>query len=212
MRPGRILQGGNGRVGRGRGGPKARWGLGNSVEVAHPHVERRRNGAEQHRRRRAVRGQGERCPPVLAPTAAVDDSPELAGDQLGAVADPQHRHPDLVHLGIEQRRARNVDGLGPTRQDDPGRRAGSQLGGGDACGARSRCTRAPLAPAGRSAGRTEPRSRRRERGWKCCPGRSTFGPKGVGPNGPSRCPATAGGPCPRSAERGRPSPRPSGTP
>ena len=65
--------------------------------------------------------------------------------------------------GSIDRRALDVDALRAAAEDDAGRRAGGQLGGGDRVAARSRCRRAPRGPAGRSAARTGRRSRRRGR-------------------------------------------------
>ncbi len=129
--PGRVLQGGDRHVSGRRGGPEAGRGDGDPVEMAHPHVELGRHRAEQHRRRGPARRERQGGAPVLAAPAVVDDAAELAGDQLGAVADAEHRHPGLVDGGIEERGAGDVDGLGAAGQDHARRPEGGHLVGPD---------------------------------------------------------------------------------
>ncbi len=43
---------------------------------------------------------------VLAPPGAGDLAAELLGDELGAVADAEHRHAELVDAGVDDGRAR----------------------------------------------------------------------------------------------------------
>ena len=83
-------------------------------------------------RRRAVTGARQPGPAVLAAHAAADRAAELLGDELGAVADAEHRHAEVVDAGVERRRALDVHALRAARQDDRRRRTLLHLGGGDA--------------------------------------------------------------------------------
>ena len=79
---------------------------------------------------------GIRCngPAVLTGPAATDPTTELLGDELGAVADPQDRDPQVVHLGVHQRRTLDHHRLRATGEDDGGRIAGCELRRGDVVG------------------------------------------------------------------------------
>ena len=67
-------------------------------------------------------------PAVLAAHPAADRPTELLGDELGAVADPEDRHTELVDRRIEPRCAVDMDALGAARQDDRRRIAIDHLG------------------------------------------------------------------------------------
>ena len=88
--------------------------------VAHPHVVGLRGIVGQQQRRRVA---VQRRAPVLAAGAPVDDAAELQGDELGAVADAERRHAELVDLGVEQRGALDVH-AGRTAGQDQRRRVG----------------------------------------------------------------------------------------
>ena len=103
--------------------------FGDAIEVAHPHVVLRWCIVWQQRRRA---GSGHPRTPVLALHATTDDSAELLADQLRSVADPEHRHSQVVDRRIERRGAVDVHALGAAGQDDRGRFALGDLGGGDA--------------------------------------------------------------------------------
>ena len=107
--------------------PAGRFGDG--VEVAHPHVVHV-GGVVGEQQRRA--GAAQLGPAVLAAHAAPDGAAELLGDQLGAVADAEDRHAELVDRRIERRGAVDVDRLRAAGQDQRGGPAGGDLGGGDA--------------------------------------------------------------------------------
>ena len=84
--------------------------------VAHPHVVDL--GSVVRKQHATARGAVQRGASVLAPRAAVDVAAELEGDELGAVADAEDRHAEVVDRRVEQRRARR-------RRRSPGRRTGS---------------------------------------------------------------------------------------
>ena len=121
-----VLDDRHGRIGRAGRGPEPRRRLGDRVEVAHPHVVSIWNIRVQHRR---VGGAGEVGTPVLAAHAATDGATQLLGDQLGAVADAEDRHAEVVDRRIELRRALHVDALRAAGQDDRCRVFGGHLGG-----------------------------------------------------------------------------------
>ena len=56
---------------------------------------------------------------------------ELLRDELGAVADPEHRDPEVVDAGIQGRRALDVNALRAAREDDRGGCAVLHLGRSD---------------------------------------------------------------------------------
>ena len=91
-------------------------------------------------------------------------APQLMGHQLGPVADAEDRDAQVVDGGVEPGGTVDVDALGPARQDEGGRAALRQLGGGDGVRTRSRSRRSAPAPGGRSAGRTGRRNRPPGRG------------------------------------------------
>ena len=79
---------------------------GDRVEVAHPHdLLAGQVGAEQ---RAAGVGDGEVGAAVLAPAGLGDLAAEVAGDELAAVADAEHRDAGLVDGRVDRRRALGV--------------------------------------------------------------------------------------------------------
>ena len=76
----------------------------------------------------------EHGPAVLATHPPPNGAAELLGDQLGAVADAEHRHTELVDRRIEARSTLDVDALRPTRQHDRQRRSRGDVGGDDRVG------------------------------------------------------------------------------
>ena len=112
---------------RGRGDEPV-GSLGDGVEVAHPHVVRRRKVVQQVRR--SVRDL-QLCPAVFAAQATSDLATELEGDQLCSVADAEDRNPEVIDGGVERRRTVDVHALRATRQDQRRRRIGNDLGRGD---------------------------------------------------------------------------------
>ena len=68
---------------------------------------------------------------VLALARAGHLAAEVAGDQLGAVADAEHGHAEVVDGGVDAGRAVDVDRLRAAAEDHAGRVARGQLGGGD---------------------------------------------------------------------------------
>jgi hypothetical protein len=58
---------------------------------------------------------------VLAGPGVGDGAAELLGDELGAVADAQDRHAEVVHGGVDDGGALDVDRLGAAGEDDAGR-------------------------------------------------------------------------------------------
>ncbi len=186
-----VLEGGHRRVGRRRRGHETGRHVRDRVGVAHPHIGLGVGGPVGEQRRAPRPAQ--RGPAVLAASGPADRPPQLGAHQLGAVADPEDRHPELVDPRIEQRRPLGVDRLRPPRQDDPLGPAGGHARRHRCRGGRSPNRRAPRAPVGRSAARTARRSRRRGRS---SPARSAV-------SDPSPHPGTAAAPCPRSAGPGR---------
>ena len=117
-----VLERGRRALGRAGGDGEARRGRGDRVEVAHPHRLRRPAGRGRARRRRPSRASSVRpySPrPVRRHLAA-----ELAGDELGAVADAEDGDAEVVDGRIEPGSAVDVDRLGPAREDEPGRAGG----------------------------------------------------------------------------------------
>ena len=126
---------------------------------------------------------------------------ELQRDELGAVAEAEDRDAELVDAGVDGRRRRGIDRLGPAREDDALGLAGPDLLDADARGDDFGVDVGLADPAGDEPG--------------------VLGPEvddedGIGHrvrlNGPCRRPGTAGRTSLRSAGTGPPSPRPSGTP
>ena len=98
------------------------------VEVTHPHGLL----AGKPRQQRATgSGDRKRGTAVLATIGMVHDPAVLLGDELGAVADPENGDSELVHVGVDGRRALDVHRLGATAEDDSSRLAGGDLGGAD---------------------------------------------------------------------------------
>ncbi len=60
--------------------------------------------------------------------------PEVAGQQLGAVADAEDRHAEVVDTGVDGGRPVDVDRGRPAGEDDPGGASLGELGGGDRVG------------------------------------------------------------------------------
>ncbi len=100
------------------------------VPVAHPHRARPCGSREQPGRRLDVH----RRRPVLPAAGRGNLAAELTGQQLVAVADPQHGNADPEQVRVHAGSALGVDRRRPARQDDPGRTPGSQLGGRDVVG------------------------------------------------------------------------------
>ena len=209
-----VLQGGNGDLG-GRGGGHETFGHRlDRVEMAHPDVEGRRHLVEQ---RRPTPGRGvQRRPSVFAPAGVGHGAAELLGDQLGPVADAEHRHPRLVEIRVQQRRPLDVNRLRATRENGPRRLAGHHLRRGDGVGHDLGVDVRLSDPPGDQLGVLGPEIDDQygvEGGRR--PSRGSSGDLALHrhrTSDPCRPAGTAAGTCPRSAARGRPSPRPSGTP
>ena len=93
------------------------------VVVAHPARLVLREVVEQHGAAVELhRGLAE-----LRRARAADLAAERPGQRLHAVADAQHRHPELEDAGVEVGRARLVDARRPAGEDDPDRVARAQL-------------------------------------------------------------------------------------
>ena len=125
------LEHGDGCVVGGRRGGEPGGDLGDGVEVAHPHVVDVGRVVGQHRRRG---GAAQLRPAVLAAHPPADRAAELLGDELGAVADAEDRHAEVVDRRVERRGTLDVHALRTTGQDQRGRLAGGDLGGRDAVG------------------------------------------------------------------------------
>ena len=97
-----------------------------AVAVAHPGGLRRKQLAEQH----AAFGQLDRGLAELSHAGVRDLASERVGHRLHAVADAQHRYPEMEQAGIDHRRTRLVDGRRATREDYADGVAGSHLGRG----------------------------------------------------------------------------------
>ena len=93
QRPFAILERGDRRAGRGRGDREPFGHRSNGVAVAHPHLLVL-GQILQHDRR--VAGPCERGAAVLATAGALHVAAELERDELGAVADAEHRDPGVV--------------------------------------------------------------------------------------------------------------------
>ena len=65
--------------------------------------------------------------PVFPDLGALDRAAQLAGDQLHAVTDPQHRDPELEQPRVELRRPIGVHGRGTAREDQADRVATRDL-------------------------------------------------------------------------------------
>ena len=105
-------------------------GLGDGVEVAHPHVVDVGGVVGQQQRRTGAAQLG---PAVLAPHAPADDAAELLGDELGAVADAEDRDAEVVDApGRATGRRRRGRSSGRPTGSSAGRLALGDLGGRDA--------------------------------------------------------------------------------
>jgi hypothetical protein len=129
--PGVILEHGHRRVVGGGGRGETRGRRGDRVEVAHPDVVDVGRVVGQQQRRRVATQLGAA---VLAAHPAADGAAELLGDELGAVADAEDRHPQDVDLRVERRCAVDVNALRATGQDQRRRFAGPHLLGRDPVG------------------------------------------------------------------------------
>src|SRR5919202_360951 len=69
--------------------------------------------------------------PELAHLGALDAAAERAREQLHAVADAEHRKPELEQLGVEPRRPVGIDGGRAAGEDQPLRPAPPDLLGAD---------------------------------------------------------------------------------
>ena len=174
---------------RGRGAEAVGHG-GDGVAVAHPDARCRRPVRAQ---RRGVRLRQLRAP-VLALAGARHGAAELLRHELRAVTEPEDRDAQLVHAGVDGRRRRLVDGLGPAAEDDALGRPGLDLRHRDGRRDDLRVDVRLADPAGDQAGVL---------------GAEVDDEDGVGRhrlvlNGPSPRPGTAGRTSPRSAATGRP--------
>ena len=129
--PGVVLEHGHRRVGGRRGGDEAGGG---SVMASKwlIHTSWTSGASSGNSSDGPVRVQ--LGPAVLAAQAAPDRAAELLGDQLGAVADAEDRHAELVDRRVERRRAVDVDALRAAGQDQRRRPPRGDLGGRDAVG------------------------------------------------------------------------------
>ena len=86
--PRRVRHPGDGRIGARRGADEAGGQRRHLVAVAHPHVERLAQAAQEAR----IRGQVDGRMAELAPVRAADGTAELRRHGLHSVADAEHRH------------------------------------------------------------------------------------------------------------------------
>ncbi len=126
-----VLEDGDRRILRRGAGDEAGRRDGDGVEVTHPHVVDVWRIVRQYERRRVSTQLGS---PVLAAQAAPDGATEVLGDELGAVADAEHRHAQLVDRRVERRRTVDMDALGSAGEDQRRRPAGVDLRGRDPVG------------------------------------------------------------------------------
>jgi hypothetical protein len=70
-------------------------------------------------------------PPELTDLRALDPAAESEREELHAVADAEHRDPELQQARVEPRRPRRVHGGWATREDQPARLALGDRGGAD---------------------------------------------------------------------------------
>ena len=99
--------------------------------MAHP--DRLRSGSGVGQQGAGI-GHRELGAAVLAPLVTAHIAAALVGDELGAVADPEDRHPELVDAGVNAGGAFDVDGCRSPREDDPGWLPLRELGGGQVVG------------------------------------------------------------------------------
>src|SRR5439155_16024548 len=183
------------------GDREAGWRRSDRVAVAHP--DDLVDGEVGEQQRRALHVQ--LGAPVLALPGPGYLPTEIARDELGAVADAEERNPRVVYRGLDPGRPRHVDRPRATRKDDRLRVAGEHL--------RDRHrTRNDLAvyvdlayPPGDQLRVLRPEVDAEDEVGRVVHA-STYSIR------PSRCPARAATPCPRSSTRARPSPPPSGIP
>ena len=123
-----VLEGGH-RRGRGyRGDGRARGRIDDGVGMAHPHRLGRGQIREQDP---AAAHSGQLGPAVLAALVGADRAAELLGDELGAVADAQHGHAEVVDPGVEAGRPLHMHRGRATAEDHAGGPAGRDLCRGD---------------------------------------------------------------------------------
>jgi hypothetical protein len=113
----------HGRRGGGRERGEARRRREDRVAVRHPAGLLQREPGEQPPRI----ADAELGAPVLPDVGGLHPAPELPGDELHAVADAEHRDPELEQLGIEPGRALGVHRRGAAGQDEPLRPAPADL-------------------------------------------------------------------------------------
>ena len=106
---------------------KPGWRLGHAVAVAHPHLEPRREIAEQTRAGDDL----DIGAAVLGGAGRRDPSSGDVGQKLVAVTDAEDGNPGVDDLGIHPVGVRGVDRGRTAREDDPGRSPGLDLGGRD---------------------------------------------------------------------------------
>ncbi len=108
-----VLERRDGRLGRRRQRRVARRRLVHRVAVRHPARLLRRRAGQQP----AGLADGQPRAAELADLGALDAPAERQHDRLHAVADAQHRDPELEQLRVQPRRARRVHGRRAARED-----------------------------------------------------------------------------------------------
>ena len=104
---------------------KAARRRGHLVAVAHPHVEVL---ALAHLPERSDRLEDlESRVAILAVGCPVDGAAQQLGHELQPVADAQHRHTQLEHGAVDERRAGLLDAERAPGEDDPARSKGADL-------------------------------------------------------------------------------------
>ena len=188
-----ILERGDRGAGRRGCDAEAVGGGRDRVAVAHPHDLLVGQRAEQRRR---VSREPQLRGAVLAPARVSHLAAQLLRDELGPVADAEHRHAGVVQRGIERRRVVDVDRRRATREDDPLRPPGEHLVQGHRARNDLR-VHVRLAHAPGDQLRVLRPEVDDEDGVE-------LGSFHVAPSDPCRRPGCAGGSCPRSAGRGPP--------
>jgi hypothetical protein len=97
--------------------------------VRHPHRQLVAGGHGPEQPRPALLDR-QRRPTELALVGRRDLATEQAGHELRAVADAEHRHPELEQRRIDRRRALGIDRRRSAREDDGRRRQRPDLGQG----------------------------------------------------------------------------------
>ncbi len=114
----------------GRDDAEAGGRLDDGVPVRHPHGLAGGLAGEDG----ALGGRGELGLAVLGDAALGHPAAEGVGEELLAVADPQHRDAELEDVRVEAGGALGVHALGSAREDDRAGRAVADLAGGDRVG------------------------------------------------------------------------------